>query len=144
MVICDFRHSRWRPDGDGAAYVFAGNADYTSTSTIWSTDFVNARGQSTDASDQPLNEGILDVDGLWHQTERRLDGLNHSGASFYYGRESQGDYDAGTNSGSLITRDIDLRGQSTEQEVYVSFSYLLQTENQPLKLRSSQGLCDLY
>ncbi|MEQ1825056.1 MAG: SUMF1/EgtB/PvdO family nonheme iron enzyme, partial [Pirellula sp.] len=107
-----------------APSIYAGNANYKASATLWSADFADAQGNAYD-------EGVeTSYTGLWNRTTRRALGGNHSGAAFYYGRNAEGNYDVGTNTGDLTTREIDLSGESTTlNDITLSFNYLLQTEN---------------
>ncbi|RLB94870.1 MAG: hypothetical protein DRH50_05770, partial [Deltaproteobacteria bacterium] len=66
---------------------------------------------------------------LWHRTDKRGSDTGHSSDhSFYFGRDTEGDYDAGHVQGSITSPDIDLTGVSAAS---FSFNYFLETEGLP-------------
>ncbi len=107
--------------------VYPGNNFYRSTNTLWSADFVDARGNAND-------ETIAEATGLWHRTTRRSSGAGSTNPSFYYGRESQGNYEGPIGNGVLTTETINLKSEinhADSNDLLLRFSYFLQTEKQP-------------
>ena len=110
--------------GFGGAYGGASYDDFTVT---------NTKGDVIpfDPSNPATAE---DVDGLWHLTQRRAtDGIHSSSFSFYYGKETLGNYNVGRSAGILTSPEIDLSNATTLENVFLSFNYLLQTENSPTR-----------
>jgi len=73
-----------------------------------------------DNVEDPLwSESYWTADGLWHITERRSNSGTHS---WWYGQEATGNYDTGsTNSGSIVSRDIDLTDATSATLTYWTY-----------------------
>jgi hypothetical protein len=94
-------------------------------STIFLADFEDGSGgYSADGFTYTASGGLSN---LWHGSTRRSASPAHSQ---YYGLESAGNYDTGTqNAGNLLSPSISLTGVTAP--VTLSFKYWLQTENFP-------------
>ena len=79
---------------------------------------------------QAVDEGTS-YTGQWNRSTRRTGGANHAGPAFYFGRNGEGNYDVGTATGKLTTREINLSQEvnvDDANQLQLLFSYLLQTE----------------
>ncbi|MCA9158503.1 MAG: choice-of-anchor J domain-containing protein, partial [Planctomycetales bacterium] len=125
----------------GIVYLFNGRPTEewpasTISRDLYRADFNDRGGVGVDDGFVIDNIGAPSA-GRWHLTERRGRDDGHTGLqSFYFGRETEGDYDVGgQTAGSITSPTTDLRNVNNAQ---LSFTYLLQTEGNPDKFDQAQ------